>query len=143
MIRLLFILFLLIFTGQSEQDPVEKGSSKPGKYFNNPVFDGADPWMIQKDGYYYYCFSSGNGISVSRSGFITRRDETRKVWQAPASGWNNTEKTVGGIQDGKETAKGIAITMKNIIIIAINADAQLGIPVKSEFLLLVFIILII
>ena len=49
MIRLLFILFLLIFTGQSEQDPVEKGSSKPGKYFNNPIFDGADPWMIQKD----------------------------------------------------------------------------------------------
>ena len=37
---------------------------------------------------------------------------------------------------------GIAITTKNIITIAINADAQLGIPVKNEFLLLVFMILI-
>ena len=90
MIQLFFILFLLIFTGHPEQDPVKQSSVKSGRYFSNPIFDGADPWMIQKDGYYYYCFSSGNGIKISRSEFITRREETRKVWQAPASGWNRS-----------------------------------------------------
>lgn len=57
--------------------------------FSNPLFDGADPWMIKQDGYYYYCYSASNGIFVSKSKYITQRKEPVMVWKAPASGWNH------------------------------------------------------
>jgi GH43 family beta-xylosidase len=58
--------------------------------FSNPVYDGADPWIIKKDKVYYSCFSSGKGISVSKSDFLTSRGEPKKVWTAPDEGWNRT-----------------------------------------------------
>ena len=90
MIRFLPVFLALLFLWEQELTRPESQSAVISKYFNNPIFDGADPWMIQKDGYYYYCFSSGNGISISRSQFITKQGETRKVWEAPASGWNRS-----------------------------------------------------
>jgi GH43 family beta-xylosidase len=60
------------------------------KTFSNPLFDGADPWVIKKDNFYYYCYSSGNAIYISKSPFLTRKGETRKVWSAPSSGWNRS-----------------------------------------------------
>jgi GH43 family beta-xylosidase len=58
--------------------------------FTNPVFDGADPWILKKDGYYYYSYSSGKSIYISKSEFLTKKGDTRKVWTAPAKGWNRT-----------------------------------------------------
>jgi GH43 family beta-xylosidase len=55
--------------------------------FVNPVFDGADPWFVKKDGYYYYCFSSKNAISISRSQYLTRTGEPVQVWKTPEEGW--------------------------------------------------------
>jgi GH43 family beta-xylosidase len=57
-------------------------------YFTNPVFDGADPWVIRQDSFYFWCSSSGNGIEVSRSRFLTEKGENRKVWSSPDTGWN-------------------------------------------------------
>jgi len=57
--------------------------------FSNPLFDGADPWMIKQDGYYYYCQSASNGISISKSRYITRKGDPVVVWRTPASGWNH------------------------------------------------------
>lgn len=90
MIRFIPVFMILLFMRQNELIQTESQSAEIKKYFANPIFDGADPWMIQKDGFYYYCFSAGNGISVSKSRFITRRGETRKVWGTPASGWNRS-----------------------------------------------------
>ncbi|MBK7479669.1 MAG: glycoside hydrolase family 43 protein [Bacteroidales bacterium] len=89
-IRFWLLPLIILITSDIGQDPVRKDPAKPLKHFTNPIFDGADPWMIQKDKYYYYCFSSGNGIYVSRSEFITRRGEPVRVWQAPESGWNSS-----------------------------------------------------
>jgi GH43 family beta-xylosidase len=58
--------------------------------FTNPVFDGADPWITKKNDFYYYCYSSGNSIFVSRSRFITRKGELKKIWTAPKKGWNRS-----------------------------------------------------
>ena len=33
--------------------------------FTNPIRDGADPWVFQKESFYYYCSSTGNGIVVN------------------------------------------------------------------------------
>lgn len=90
MIRLSLLLLVFLTTVLTGQDPAQKDPSLTLRHFTNPIFDGADPWMVRKDGWYYYCFSSGNGIFVSRSEYITRRGEATKVWQAPDTGWNRS-----------------------------------------------------
>lgn len=90
MIRFILAVLILFLTGQNIISQTESLAAGISKFFSNPIFDGADPWLFQKDGYYYYCFSAGNGISISRSEFITKRGETKKVWEAPVSGWNRS-----------------------------------------------------
>ena len=80
---------LVIFTAcaKSENLPAEADSVKTT--FSNPVWDGADPWMVKQDDEYIYCFSINNGIAVSSSKFMTKRDKAEYIWKAPASGWNS------------------------------------------------------
>ena len=56
--------------------------------FTNPVADGADPWVIKKDGLYYSCGSVGKGIYVSSSPSLTQLGERRQVWRTLSTGWN-------------------------------------------------------
>ncbi len=58
--------------------------------FQNPVWDGADPWMVKQGSDYVYCFSSNNGIAVSRSKLMTKKGEIRETWRAPETGWNRS-----------------------------------------------------
>lgn len=51
----------------------------------NPVApDGQDPWIIQKDGYYYYCYSRG-GVWVNRARTLDQavQREGNLVWKPP------------------------------------------------------------
>src|SRR3990172_11963858 len=57
--------------------------------FTNPLFDGADPWVIKNDSIYYWCASANGGIEISCSRYLTKKEETRKVWSAPSTGWNS------------------------------------------------------
>ncbi|WP_209330441.1 glycoside hydrolase family 43 protein [Lunatimonas salinarum] len=57
--------------------------------FSNPIRDGADPWVFQKDGEYYYCASQGGGIAISKSNKLTDQGEMVQVWKSPDSGWNS------------------------------------------------------
>lgn len=56
--------------------------------FSNPVWDGADPWMVKHNNEYVYCWSANNGIKVSRSVKLTQKGEVKEIWHAPALGWN-------------------------------------------------------
>ncbi len=56
--------------------------------FNNPLYDGADPWVTYHGGYYYLIQATANGIEVSKSATLTRKGETHQVWCAPRRGWN-------------------------------------------------------
>lgn len=58
------------------------------KTFTNPVWDGADPWMIQHGDDYIYCYSANNSIVLSKSKKMTTRGELKTIWTAPATGWN-------------------------------------------------------
>jgi GH43 family beta-xylosidase len=60
------------------------------KTFTNPVWDGADPWMVKHNDDYIYCFSSNNSIIVSKSRKMTQKGELKNVWQAPVIGWNRS-----------------------------------------------------
>jgi GH43 family beta-xylosidase len=57
--------------------------------FSNPIADGADPWVVRRNDWYYLVESTDGGISVYRSKHLTdlKRNEVR-VWSAPEEGWN-------------------------------------------------------
>jgi GH43 family beta-xylosidase len=59
--------------------------------FANPLFRGADPSVVFRDGVYYSVQSTGRGITVFRSDRLTdlNRNPVR-VWAAPDTGWNRT-----------------------------------------------------
>src|SRR5438552_3517388 len=64
-------------TGRSDDRPT----------FTNPIYEGADPWVIKKDARYYLCRSEGDlAVSVWRSDRLTDPGVKRIVWQAPAAG---------------------------------------------------------
>lgn len=56
--------------------------------FTNPIRDGADPWVFQWGGDYYYCSAVGKGIAVSKSNKLTEHGEMKVVWNTPEKGWN-------------------------------------------------------
>jgi GH43 family beta-xylosidase len=87
-----YLTLLAVFMQTLTSQPTVTGGGQESikKKFTNPVFDGADPWFIKNGGYYYYCFSSANGISISRSVLLTKKGEIKRVWDAPAQGWNRS-----------------------------------------------------
>lgn len=57
--------------------------------FTNPVLrSGADPWVFQKDGWYYYMNSMGQNLTLWKTRGIPdlRKAERKVVWRPPASG---------------------------------------------------------
>lgn len=58
--------------------------------FTNPIREGADPWVYQKDGFYYTCAVLGKGIGVSKTEKLTDWGEMKQVWQSPNHGWNHS-----------------------------------------------------
>ncbi|MCW3089912.1 MAG: glycoside hydrolase [Ferruginibacter sp.] len=99
-IVLLSAVFFLFFGGRATLTKDQAGSLSADyadflpKRFTNPVANGADPWVIKHDLYYYTCQSSagtnGKGISVSKSAQLTKPGPPVQVWNTPAAGWNSS-----------------------------------------------------
>jgi len=52
--------------------------------FNNPLYQGQDPWMIYHDGFYYLCQSAqggGSAVHVSKSRTLLDQGVKIKVWE--------------------------------------------------------------
>ena len=79
------ILFIFSFPIQVQNHEFQQ---KKEETFTNPVWDGADPWMVKEGENYYYCFTANNAIQVSKSKKMTQKGETKIIWKAPSSGWN-------------------------------------------------------
>jgi GH43 family beta-xylosidase len=65
-----------------------------GRSFKNPILPApsADPWVVQHDGYYYYCQSRPQDtIWIRRSRSLTQLNEEQgtMVWSSPALGPNS------------------------------------------------------
>lgn len=60
-------------------------------YYTNPILNsGADPWVIQHEGWYYYCSGVRGGIGISRSRDLHKIAPPVRVWKAPEKGqWNS------------------------------------------------------
>jgi GH43 family beta-xylosidase len=52
------------------------------------VASGPDPWVIYRNGFYYYTNTLGDRIALWRTQDITRlrTAQTRVIWRAPAAG---------------------------------------------------------
>ena len=87
----LVIFLLLAFTGKGkchQNDTIRKAGEK--STFVNPVWEGADPWLVKYNNEYISCLSVHNSIVVSRSKQMTKRGVSRTIWKAPESGWNHS-----------------------------------------------------
>ena len=78
------LLFILIFLPLLANSQLNKNDQT----FTNPVWDGADPWMVKHGNKYIYCFSQNNSIHVSRSDRMTIKGEIHAIWKVPETGWN-------------------------------------------------------
>jgi len=57
--------------------------------FTNPVLpSGADPWVVRKDGFYYYMNSTSRNLTIWKTRSIPdlKHAEKKVVWRPPASG---------------------------------------------------------
>jgi len=82
------MLAFVSFGRCSEKEPIQDIKTKTT--FTNPVWDGADPWIVKHNNEYIYCWSANNSINVSRSAKMTKWGELKRIWQAPATGWNRS-----------------------------------------------------
>ena len=66
-------------------------ATSPAGTFTNPLYKGADPFVIRHDGWYYLCQSDNRSISVYKSRSAINRGERKVVWRAPSAGWNRAQ----------------------------------------------------
>jgi GH43 family beta-xylosidase len=72
---------------------VRRGPEPDESYsFVNPLFRGADPWVVHRDGWYYFCQVGMAGrLEVWKSASPVGRGHCRVVWRPPARGWNRAQ----------------------------------------------------
>src|ERR1700689_5068871 len=60
--------------------------------FANPIYDGADPYVVRHDDVYYSCNTGAGGcIEVWKSDSLLEKGERTVVWTPPRLGWNRAE----------------------------------------------------
>jgi GH43 family beta-xylosidase len=60
--------------------------------FTNPLYAGADPWVVRHEGWYYFCQAGPGGrLEVWKSRSLVHRGERRVVWTPPPRGWNRAQ----------------------------------------------------
>ncbi|MBI2729344.1 MAG: glycoside hydrolase family 43 protein [Sphingobacteriales bacterium] len=70
---ILTAVFLFPFCGKKGGGTVNPPPPPPaGKTFTNPIINGSDPWVFQKDGFYYYTQTSGNKVALWKTTAITK-----------------------------------------------------------------------
>ena len=81
------VCLLTAFLGGCTQRDEAKGyissGGTQGIPFNNKLADsGSDPWVILKDGVYYYCYSADGGVCVAKADNIPQIGSAQgvKVW---------------------------------------------------------------
>ena len=84
----LTLVFIISFSGCTKSETTSHDSVT--KTFSNPVWDGADPWMVKQGTDYIYSFSVNNSIILSKSSKMTQKGELKNIWTAPATGWNHS-----------------------------------------------------
>jgi len=98
--NLILFIFLSLVTSCENDSKPDPPDPDEKVYFTNPIKDnGADPWMIYHEGYYYYSESNGwDRIYLIKSKTITRFAEERSVlvWLSPSTGMSGARYNIWG-----------------------------------------------
>lgn len=97
LIKQKLLFFLLIITTLSCEKNGGDGNgppvvNPPVNTFTNPLLSsGPDPWIVQKDAFYYYTHTLGNRIAIWKTTKVTalKSAPVQTIWTAPATGPNS------------------------------------------------------
>jgi GH43 family beta-xylosidase len=81
----LAIFFAVVFLQCNVHAP---STTQRLSYFTNPLLpSGADPWVIYKDGFYYYMHTTGNGLVLWKTKNVTELNKAEKktIWTPPSN----------------------------------------------------------
>ena len=90
-----FLLLGLLSCSNSTPSPAPTPAPVPtptATTFTNPLLPvGPDPWVIQKDEFYYYMSTTGGDITLRKTAKMSELGSAPSyvVWRAPASGTNS------------------------------------------------------
>ncbi len=86
------VAFLLFSCDKKNGGTTPPPPSPAEKTFINPLQNGADPWVIKKDGTYYYTQTLGNRIALWKTTAVSKLGAiTSKEIYKPAAGQPNAE----------------------------------------------------
>ena len=93
--RILIVISFFFYVSISacvQQKVATTYSSDVKNTFNNPVINGADPFVFQKDGFYYYLHTMATSISLWKTEDITNlKSSTSKTVFSPKIGTQNSK----------------------------------------------------
>ncbi|MCC3151958.1 glycoside hydrolase family 43 protein [Hymenobacter sp. BT770] len=72
--------------------PPPTGPTTPATTYSNPLLSsGPDPWVYQKDGFYYYMATTGNNVTMRKTAKMSELGNAPAtvVWTAPSNGANS------------------------------------------------------
>jgi GH43 family beta-xylosidase len=78
----------------SGSQPTPAPPVTPATTYRNPLLpSGPDPWVSQKDGFYYYTSTTGNNLTLRKTAKVSELASApvRVVWTPPASGSNSRD----------------------------------------------------
>lgn len=81
-------------SNKNEKDISNNDQLKPDFLFTNPIStSGPDPWVWQKDGYYYFTHTTGRNLKLYRTKRLSdlSNAESKVVWTPPPTGMNSKE----------------------------------------------------
>ena len=88
---LLQVLIILLVCKEESSPPMARGI---GNTFSNPLLtSGADPWVTQRDGWYYFTHTTGKNLRLYRTKRMSdlKNAEVKTVWTPPATGMNSKQ----------------------------------------------------
>jgi GH43 family beta-xylosidase len=85
------LLAMLLSCSDKDPDPAPPPVIPPNSFTNPLLTSGPDPWIIQKDSFYYYTHTLGNRITVWSTKKVSELKNApfQTIWSAPISGSNS------------------------------------------------------
>lgn len=86
-ITMVIVILILGCSKVHKPDRNDKGEGTLESTFVNPIMpSGADPWVVEKDGYYYYLSTMGNKIEVRKALRMSslKYSYRKDVWTSPS-----------------------------------------------------------
>jgi len=92
--RLPSAILVVLLSLSCKVDRQHATTAAVGKTFTNPLLtSGADPWVEQKDDWYYVTHTTGKNLRLYRTKKISElsKAEMKTVWSPPATGMNSKQ----------------------------------------------------